>query len=633
LRRHLSHLFAPVLFAVNAFICWRLFRLEYSQFMGSIEAAYIGISRHILSSGGDLSWWPAWYMGIPFQNAYPPLLHFLVAGAAAIGHVSTARAHHFVCALFYCFGPVAAYLAAAKITGRKTESFMAALVYSVVSPSALLIPEVAGDIHGMWNDRRLQVLMVYGEGPHIASVALLPFALYLFEMARVKRQAVWDLLAALGLAAVVLTNWLGAFALAALMIAHLLGTRSWLRAAAIGLYAYVIASPWIPPSTLAAVRLNAQTVGHYENAYTTLLWCLPAVAVCLFFLRKAPVWVTFSVLMAAPALLGYWFHIDLLPQPHRYHIEMDLGLCFAVVMAVCHVIPTRARISVFYAVVLICGWRAFRLQRYARELIQPVDIQSRIEYKSAKWFQEHMPGERVMTAGTVEFWLDAFGETPQLGGGFLQGVINQEYRVGSYFITALPDGPGAILWMRAFGVHAVEVNGQKSQELYEVFTAPNKFDGLLPELWRSGDDAVYRVPGDSLAHVMASYALVKHPPVNGLDTGEIQRFVDALGKPASFTWRGTHAATIDADVAPGEIVSVQENFHPGWHADPGRVFQDGLGLIAIEPRCSGTCRIELTYDGGAEMQIATWASRAALVGGLFWIWISRKKRSSAYSAI
>ena len=68
---------------MNAYICWRLFRLEYSQYMGSIEAAYIGISHHILASGGDLSWWPAWYMGIPFQNAYPPLLHFLVAGAAA----------------------------------------------------------------------------------------------------------------------------------------------------------------------------------------------------------------------------------------------------------------------------------------------------------------------------------------------------------------------------------------------------------------------------------------------------------------------------------------------------------------------------------------------------------------------
>jgi hypothetical protein len=621
-----------VLFVVNAYICFRLFKLEYSQFMGSIEAAYIGISRHILSSGGDLRWWPAWYEGIPFQNAYPPLLHFLVAGWAALTGVSTARAHHFVSALFYCFGPVAAYWAAARITGRKAESFLAALVYSVVSPSAMLIPEIAGDIHGIWNDRRLQVLMVYGEGPHIASVALLPFSLYCFEIARVKRRAEWDFLAALSMAAVALTNWLGAFALAALMVSHLLGTKAWLRAAAIGLFAYAIASPWIPPSTLAAVRFNAQTVGHYENAYTALLWSLPLVAAGLFALRKASVWVIFAVLMAAPTLMGYWFHIDVLPQPHRYHIEMDLGISFAVVLAAAKWIPARARTAVFCAVVLICGFRAFRLQRYARELIQPVSIAKTVEYRSAQWFQQNMPGERVLTAGTVEFWLDAFGETPQFGGGFLQGNINWEYRVGSYFITALPDAQGAILWMKAFGVHAVEVNGPRSQEVYKDFVSPKKFDGILQEVWRSDDDVIYRVPGDSLAHVMSKDKLVNRPPVNGLDAAEMERYVSAMDRPATFVWHGTHAAAIEAKIGPGDVVSVQENFHPGWHADKGRIFKDGLGLMAIEPQCLGDCRIELSYDGGVEMMIATWTSRLALVGGLVWIWISRRRRLLASSA-
>jgi hypothetical protein len=631
LRPRPSFFFAPVIFAVNAYICWRLFRLEYSQFMGSIEAAYIGISRHILNSGGDLLWWPAWYEGIPFQNAYPPLLHFLVAGWSALAHVSTARAHHFVSALFYCFGPVWAYLAAARITGKKTDCFIAALIYSIISPSALLIPEVAGDIHGMWNDRRLQVLMVYGEGPHIASVALLPLALYLFEIARVKRRPVWNLLAALGMAAVALTNWLGAFALAALMVAHLLGTKAWLRGAAIGLVAYAIASPWIPPSTLAAVRLNAQTVGHYEHAYSALMIYLPLMLVGLYLLRNASLWVIFSALMAAPALLGYWFHIDVLPQPHRYHIEMDLGICFALVLFAVPRIPARYRTAFFCAIGLICCYRAYRLQRFARELIQPIDIASTIEYRSAEWFQHNMPAERVLTSGTVEFWLDAFGETPQFGGGFLQGVINPEFRVGSYFITALPDAPNAVLWMQAYGVHAVEVNGPHSHEVYKDFTAPRKFDGVLPELWRSDDDVIYRVPGDSLAHVVPRNALVVHPPVNGLDTAELQRFVAALKRSAHFEWHGTHAATIQATLAPGDLVSVQENFHPGWHASNGRILKDGLGLIAIAPTCTGDCRIDLTYDGGPEMIGATWASRLALMGGLVWIWISRRKRSSESS--
>jgi hypothetical protein len=117
--------------------------------------------------------------------------------------------------------------------------------------------------------------------------------------------------------------------------------------------------------------------------------------------------------------------------------------------------------------------------------------------------------------------------------------------------------------------------------------------------------------------------------VNGFDTKEMAGFVAALDRPAAFTWKGTHAAQIDAQVGPGDIVSVQENYHPGWHADKGRVFKDGLGLMAIEPQCAGACRIELSYDGGMEMTVATWTSRVAIMGGLVWIWISRRRRLSA----
>jgi hypothetical protein len=338
--------------------------------------------------------------------------------------------------------------------------------------------------------------------------------------------------------------------------------------------------------------------------------------------------VIFAVLMGVPTLAGYWFHFDMLPQPHRYHIEMDLGICFAVVLAAAKWIPARARAAVFYAVVLICGYRAFRLQRYARELIQKIDIVPTIEYRSAQWFQRNMPDERVMTAGSVEFWLNAFGESPQFGGGFLQGNINWEFRVGSYFITALPDGPLAVLWLKAFGVHAVEVNGPRSHEIFKDFVYPHKFDGILQEVWRSDDDAIYRVPGDSLAHVLRPECLVRRPPVNGLDVEEMRRFVDALDRPARFTWHGTHAATIEGRISPGDVISVQENFHPGWRVDRGRVAKDGLGLITIEPQCTGNCRIELNYNGGAEMIVATWASRSALVGGLVWIWISRRRQRS-----
>src|SRR5512146_1581389 len=76
---------ALTLFAVNAYIAGRLFRLEYTHDLESIAGAYIGLARYIRDHFPHLGWFPAWYGGIPFQDSYPPLLHLLVAALAGVG--------------------------------------------------------------------------------------------------------------------------------------------------------------------------------------------------------------------------------------------------------------------------------------------------------------------------------------------------------------------------------------------------------------------------------------------------------------------------------------------------------------------------------------------------------------------
>jgi hypothetical protein len=38
--------------------------------------------------------------------------------------------------------------------------------------------------------------------------------------------------------------------------------------------------------------------------------------------------------------------------------------------------------------------------------------------------------------------------------------------------------------------------------------------------------------------------------------------------------------------------------------------------VVVEPRCSGACVVELSYDGGVEQQAARWLSAAALLLGM-----------------
>jgi hypothetical protein len=274
-------------------------------------------------------------------------------------------------------------------------------------------------------------------------------------------------------------------------------------------------------------------------------------------------------------------------------------------------------------------------------LIQPIDIRSTTEYKTAQWFDRNMHGRRVMAPGSTSLFLNAFTDTPQLGGGFDQGVTNWYIRVAVYTIysgqnAGSRDAEYSLLWLKAFGVRAIAVGGPASGEHYKPYVNPRKFEGVLPEVWRDGDDRIYLVPSrtDSLAHVVRPGSLVTVPPIHGLDVDQVRRYVAALEDAslpaATMRWTSRHSARIEADLAGDQILSVQVNYHPGWRAEVNgqrrKVGGDKIGLMWIEPRCRGRCTVDLVYDGGTEMRLAKTASSGGLLACLAWVLIDRRRR-------
>src|SRR3989441_6883742 len=67
------------LFALQAWAIAPLFTGEFTQFRGSIEATFIANARFIADRFPDLSWYPYWYLGFPFELFYTPLLPAVVA--------------------------------------------------------------------------------------------------------------------------------------------------------------------------------------------------------------------------------------------------------------------------------------------------------------------------------------------------------------------------------------------------------------------------------------------------------------------------------------------------------------------------------------------------------------------------
>jgi hypothetical protein len=650
---------APALFLINALIVRELFFIEYTREMGSIEAAYISISRYITENWSDLTWFPLWYGGIPFQNTYPPLLHIAVAAAADVFNWSAARAHHFVTAVAYCLGPVTLYSMALRISGDRIGSFLSGLVYSLLSTSAVLIPVVAHDTGGVFYARRLQALVHYGEGPHVTSMTLLPVAILCLHLYFERRRPLDCVLAAASFAAVVLTNWLGGFALAAAVVSYLLarraGRKDWACSVGIGIFAYTLAAPWIPPTTLLAIRENAQRIGgpyqlgsehlFYAGVFTLLLVVVHVLLLRMRVSRILHFSILFFLFMGVVTLAAQWFKLYLLPQPERYHLEMEIAIALLAVFLLRQLFSGKSRAVHAGALAFAVLFTVFQFREYrwyAKQILKSIDVTQTIEYKVARWFDQHMQSKRVMAPGSISFWMNAFTDTPQIGGGFDQGIINQQlpvmqFQVYSGMAAGTAEGEIAITWLKALGVHAVAIGGKHSGEYYKPFNNPSKFEGLLPELWSDGDDRIYSIPhrSASTAHVMRPEHLVQRVPEPATDIAPLKPYVAALADPsfphAEWTWHDRHSATASARLRRGQVLSVQIAYHPGWNASvngkSARVTSDGIGQIVVEPDCEGECQVDLVFTGGTEAAIARVASYGAILAALVWIAASpRRKR-------
>ncbi len=595
--------------------------------MGSVEGSFIGLSRYIKTHWGDLSWFPLWHLGMPFVNTYPPLTAYTTAAAAAISGFTIPHAFHWTTAMFYGLGPVALFALALRLTKSPWTAFAAGAIYSLISWSAWLIPGIGADLGSAAYPRRLQALVQYGESPHIVSMTLLPIAVLLWDVALDRRRPLFAMLAAIGAAATVLTSWLGGFALALMIAALLLSRGPDLRdlkwTAAIAIVAYCIAMPWAPPSAIAATQFNSKTLGgDFQKTYFAFPVWIAAAAIALagakFVIKRldraAQFAIFFVVLIASIVFAWTLFGVAVVPQPIRYHLELEMALSLFVAIA----ITARPRWTpvAIAAMCIALIYPAVQSRRFARNLIRPIDITRTTEYRIAEWLNRECTGERVMMSGSVAFWLTAFSDVPELNGGTEQGSIDFMARVAAYGIYFGASGEAAVLWLKALGVQMVGVSDRDSGEFYKAYRNPRQFEGLLQPVYHDSGDTIYRVGNAPLARIVPRAALVSRTPKHGLDVDPLRAYVAALDDPraprAEFEWTSLHSARITAAPQSDQVTSVQIPWHRGWRAN-APIHKDALGLMYFDP---GPASIEMIYDGGIEMRIARALSATVLIAGM-----------------
>src|SRR6185436_4247116 len=181
---------------------------------------------------------------------------------------------------------------------------------------------------------------------------------------------------------------------------------------------------------------------------------------------------------------------------------------------------------------------------------------------------------------------------PQLGGGADQGRSNPAIAAITYAIPyAIGNGPDTVALLKACGIRAIAVGGEHTRDMYRDYRDPGKFAGIVPEVWRDGDDVIYEIPGSgSLAHVVSKDALVTTDPI---DYPAVTRYAAALDSDGEtrIGWSSPNRATIEANLEKPQVLSIQISHDPGWRATANGLVvptqRDALGFLVLEPDCRG----------------------------------------------
>ena len=621
-----------------AILIWPLFHIEYFDNWMSIDGAFIGDARFLSEHLPAPGWVPYFYCGNRFDYLYPPAMRYGSALMARIGGVSPARAYHVYSALLYALAAAGVYALVLAAGAGRRWAIAAAVSSLVLSPVLLLFKDIRDD-SALHMPQRLNVIVKWGEVPHMSALAVLLFALAAAWLALRDRRRSMLAAAALLAALSVSNNFYGATALAIFfpLIAWTLwvthgGAGIWWRSAAIAALIYALTACWLTPSYLLLTAANLKLVARPGNLASRLL---VLAVVALFALvsyrlgrgkpeRAWPLFLAGALGIFGLGTIGsYYFQFQAAGEAARLVPEFDLVLILAALECLRRgPRAPRACAGALLAASLVVAWPYLRHPWGVYR--QDDHPERRIEYRLAGWLARNLPGARIHMASSLGFWSYAWQDVPQVGGVSDQGMGNQLVALANWQILKGAKPARDICWLQALGADAVVVHGARSQEVFHAMSDPSKFAGRLPVLLDSGeDDTVYRVPRrfPGLARVVGRSRVAALPPIPWDDANEAQlcAYADALERgpdsPAVCEWVSWRSLRIRTRVGEGESVVVQVSYDPGWRAySAGRplvIRKDVTGLMRIDPP-PGEHEILLNFETPLENRIGRAISLAAL---------------------
>jgi hypothetical protein len=599
--------------AIAALLIWPIFKTKYYDNWLTIDSTFIADGRYLAENLPHPGWQPLWYGGTRFDYVYPPAIRYGTALITKITGLIPAKSYHIYTAIFYSLGIAFLYLLIRTGSNSRLQSWAVSLAVAGISPSYLFLHHIREDNYTNL-PQRLNVLVRYGEGPHMTAFAILPLALALawrgLRTGHLRSLAA----SAVACAAVVANNFYGATSLAIFfpLLCWAVFTESrdwklWLRAAAIAVLAYGLCAFWLSPSFLRITSRNLALVAQKGHLWSLALALATGAAYLLATwlgarrgLRPWSIFVIGAATFFSLNVLGqYYWDFRVAGEPERLIPELDLSLLLLAGLAL-HGLwrrfpapaPRAAIATLALAAVLYPGAAYFR--HPWQHLVRTSEYKHRLEYQIAEWVHTHRPDTRSAVTGTVRFWWNVWFNNAQIGGGSEQGLTNIKIMDMLWHLVLAENAKADILWLQSYGVDNLVVNDKTSALPICDFEHPHKYIGALPVLWEDKQgNWIYQVPRKhpGLARVVDSAAYTKSRfPSWPDDIEALQQYVDTLENPATAPattrWLRPHLLEITATTTPGQSLAVQVAHDPSWRAHENTVdysvSADPFGQVRID---------------------------------------------------
>jgi hypothetical protein len=644
---------AVVLLLFAALLIAPLFRVEYLDNWGSIDSTFLADSRFLAEHWPHPLWQPHWYCGTRFDFIYPPALRYATAALAKFGGLSAARAYHIYTGFVYCLGVAGVYLLARTLRFRRAWAAVAGVAAAILSPSFLLLPGYREDA-ALHMPQRLNVLLKWGEGPHVSALSLLPFALLFTWRALERGRPASVVLAGVFSSLVVAHNFYGAVALSIFFglatWSVWVGRRDWAvlrRAVLIAGFAYGLAAWWLTPSYFRITFENLKLVAQPGNAWSR--WTALVVLAVFVWITRSRKLAARSVFLSGLALFftlivvgHYYAGFRVVGEPHRFVPELDLVLILAITAVLESLSSRRLPMRIAAATVVVAALAVSYpyLTRPWSVIAGDANFRVRPEYQMTGWIAKHLPDARVFATGSLRFWYDVWHDGAQVGGGSDQGMLNGTLPLVQWLVIHDPAPERPVRWLQAMGADAVAVPEPPSSVMFFEYAEPRKFAGVLAPIYDDGGgNTIYRVPRRFAARarvvVTSQIERLGPIPVSNEDGPTIDAYVRVVeegpDREVELRRDGPESMSVAARLLEGESLLVQETYDPAWRASSGgrrlAVSRDAVGYMVVHAP-PGEQTIRLVFELPLECVVGRILTACAVAAAVLWLWFGRRVAES-----